>query len=161
MSGAIVTDVAAPANMDEPYLRITPVAYREVVEHQRFGTVALDSYTSAGSHARVTQNSLRMEFALDVAAASLAEAGQALSTVIADLLRRPVHRVAGDRVSLRPFEPTSEVRQHFFNTGRTPFFVQMAVPVDDTTRRFMPWADPFLQTGPFAMPRDTAETTKI
>ena len=128
---------------------------------ERIGNVEYDNFNLDGAHSRTSLDSLRLEYAIDVFADERAQSAEMFTLIIADLLQRPTQLVAGNRLSVKPFNPVSDIRREFLATSRVPFFIEMTAPMDVVARQFHAWADPFVQIGPAEPPRNTSESLSI
>lgn len=127
-----------------PSILISPLSMNEIAESERKGRLITDNYTFEGSHTTHTLNSLSLQYAIDVVTARRSEAVDVLTQVISDLFADPVLFVAGQRTSIRIFEPSAEIRLEFLRRASTPLFISIDVPIDVVTRSFNARTQPFL-----------------
>ena len=128
-----------------PAIHFSPVSISEIAIKEQLGTLETDNFTFDGAHTHSLMSSLRLEYAVDAITAARSEAAEIITLFVSHIINNRTILVAGRRVNLKVFEPRTEIRREFLSRSSTPIFISLEVKLDNVTRSFNSWAQPFLR----------------
>ncbi|WP_414583846.1 hypothetical protein [Scytonema sp. PCC 10023] len=154
------TDVPAIIDLPEnpgtrtlPYILITPWSI-QLQDNTTGSGELIDNYTlatngsSAGAFIQPAQQSLRLDFSIDVFAEERSQKAYLLEQILFSFYQQPLLVINGEPITITKFTPSDREIAAYVPPGRTPLFYQVLIRMKTGERQFRPQAVPFILASP-------------